>query len=86
MSPSSSFPRIRRIAGEALQAKQAASSEHHMNEEAEEALHILHTFDLRQCTVTLRPSAIPSENIIEIVETTVDNTSFFVFSRTSERR
>lgn len=79
-------PSIHRIADEALQAKQAASSDHHMNEEAEEALHILHTFDLRQCTVTLRPSAIPSENIIEIVETTVDNTSFFVFSRTSERR
>lgn len=65
---------------------QVTSSEHHMNEDKEELLQVLHTYDLRQCSVVLRPSAIPSENIIEIVETTVDNTSYFVFSRTSERR
>lgn len=57
-----------------------------MTEDREDLFRILHTYDLRQCTVTLRPSAIPSENVIEIVETVVDNSSFFVFSRTSERR
>lgn len=52
----------------------------------EDLFRITSSYDLRQCSVALRPSAIASENVIEIIETVVDNTSFFVFSRTTERR
>lgn len=44
------------------------------------------SLDLTQSRVTLSPSAQATENLVEIVESAIDDTSYFVFSRTVERR
>lgn len=44
------------------------------------------SMDLKQCVSVLRPSAITSENIVEITETLETGGSIFSFSRTAERK